>query len=167
MSPDTKRWFSGAEFSPDRKWRYVLWRRWTSAKPMVAFIGLNPSTADEIMNDPTVTRCINYAKDWDYGGMYMLNLFAFRATDPKEMKAANDPIGVANDRTIIEYSNDSFITVCCWGNHGSFMERGHEVSELLNNKTNLFCFGMTRQGEPMHPLYLKRDRQIVEYSRES
>jgi hypothetical protein len=88
---------SDAVFSEDRFYRYLLRRIWDSDKPMIAFIGLNPSTADEINNDPTITRCITRAHDSGYGGIYMLNLFAFRATDPKVMKAFPRPIGPEND----------------------------------------------------------------------
>ena len=88
---------TGAIFSGCRTYRYTLWRSWDRDKGDVMFIGLNPSTADETLNDPTVRRCINYAKSWGYGGIYMANMFAFRATDPKEMKQAKDPIGYRND----------------------------------------------------------------------
>lgn len=74
---------TNAILSEDRKYRYVLSRIWDESKPMVMIIGLNPSTADETKNDPTIIRCIDFAKSWGYGGVYMLNLFAFRATLPK------------------------------------------------------------------------------------
>ena len=82
-----------AKFSACRKYRYALWRTWDESKPYVMIIGLNPSTADENKNDPTITRCINFAKSWGYGGVCVTNLFAFRATVPSDMKTSNDPIG--------------------------------------------------------------------------
>lgn len=75
---------TGANLSECRRYRFSLWRIWDEALPYALFIGLNPSTADETANDPTITRCINFAKDWGYGGIYMANLFAYRATDPSE-----------------------------------------------------------------------------------
>lgn len=77
-------------FSPCREYRYTLYREWMPGDKVVQFIGLNPSTADEVKNDPTVTRCINYAKAWGYTGMYMTNIFAFRETDPNEYKTAEE-----------------------------------------------------------------------------
>jgi len=113
---------SSAEFSPDRVHRYELWRTWDKSKGIAMFIGLNPSTADEIKNDPTVTRCINYAKKWGYGGMIMSNIFAYRATDPKIMKGATDPVGPDNDEWLVKSSKEAGLIVAAWGNHGEFMD---------------------------------------------
>jgi len=82
-----------AKFSACRKYRYALWRNWDESKPYAMIIGLNPSTADENKNDPTITRCINFATSWGYGGVCVTNLFAYCATVPSDMKASNDPIG--------------------------------------------------------------------------
>ncbi len=92
-----------ANLSECRKYRYALWRTWDKSKPYAMFIGLNPSTADETENDPTINRCINYSKDWGFGGLCMVNLFAFRATDPSDMMASKDPIGSDNDDWIKIY----------------------------------------------------------------
>lgn len=150
---------TGAHFSPCRKWRYSLWRVWDIG-PMCAFIGLNPSTADETENDPTVTRCINFAKSWGYCGMYMLNAFAFRATDPKVMKAASDPVGPDNDRALVYFSGLSKIVVAAWGIHGAFRNRNERVVDLI---PDLQCFGMTAAMHPRHPLYLKSDLKPIPY----
>ncbi len=91
---------SGATFSQCRTWRYALWRRWDSSKSPLIVIGLNPSTADERQDDPTIRRCINLAKREGCGSYVMLNLFAFRARDPKVMKAHAEPIGPENDVAI-------------------------------------------------------------------
>ena len=77
-----------AKFSACRKYRYALWRNWDGSKPYAMIIGLNPSTADENENDPTITRCINFAKSWGYGGVCVTNLFAYCATVPSDMKAS-------------------------------------------------------------------------------
>lgn len=152
--PETTIKASRAEFSPDRIHRYALWRTWDKTLGVAMFLCLNPSTADEIQNDPTVTRCINYAKRWGYGGMIMSNIFAFRATDPADMKAAKDPIGPENDKWLIKLSKEADIIIAAWGNHGKFMNRGPAVLKLLNN---LHYLEMNNTGNPKHPLYCKGD----------
>lgn len=152
--------YSDAFFSPDRVHRYALWRTWDEDLPKVLFIGLNPSTADEINNDPTIRRCIGYAKDWGYGGYIMGNIFAFRATDPKVMKAAKDPIGLKNDEWLLKLHAEAELTVGAWGNHGKFMERGKAVVNLISD---LKCLKITSQGFPSHPLYLPRTLKPLPY----
>ncbi len=109
---------SSAEFSVCKKYRYALWRVWDSNKPLVMFIGLNPSTADDVNNDPTVTRCINFAKDWGYGGLCMANIFSYRETDRHIMKEQNDPIGPDNDKWLKKLAAESGLVVAAWGNDG-------------------------------------------------
>lgn len=155
---------SGAVFDKDPKYRYLLWRIWEdwdieNPPAMVQFIGLNPSTADEIENDPTVTRCINYAKDWGYDGMFMSNIFAWRDTNPKNMKVAEKPIGQFNDNFLLTTHQESAITVACWGNHGAYKNRGDEVMRLI---PDLYILSMTKIGHPSHPLYLKKDLVPIE-----
>ena len=128
----------------------------------MAFIGLNPSTADEIKNDRTVTRCENFAFEWKYGGLWMLNIFAFRATDPRRMKAAPDPVGPDNDAYILRVADKAGLIVAAWGNNGEYGSRGLTVCQLLKH-TNLYCLGVTNQGQPKHPLYLKADLKPVLY----
>ncbi len=151
---------SSAIFSPCRKYRYTLTRIWNGNKPLASFIGLNPSTADEIKNDPTVTRCINYAKRWGYGGIIMLNIFAFRATVPKMLKSAAEPIGKDTDVWITAKSQETDLTIACWGTHGEFMDRGKEVLKLLND---FKCLGITKHGYPKHPLYLRNDLEPIDF----
>src|SRR6185312_1666968 len=110
-----------AEFSDCLRYRYSLLIRWDKTKLPKMFIGLNPSTADEKQDDPTVRRCINYARRWGHGGLLMTNAFAFRATDPKEMLRANDPIGKGNriiDLLDLRYKADGY-PVACWGTRAS------------------------------------------------
>lgn len=146
-----------ATFSPCRRYRYQLWRRWGSAKTC-AFIGLNPSTADELIDDPTIRRCINYAKGWGYGSLCMLNLFAFRATDPRDMKAEPEPIGPANDSHIAQVAASAGIVIAAWGTHGQHLERSQAVLRLLaENNIPLHCLKLTQDGHPNHPLYLGAD----------
>lgn len=147
----------GAVFSEDRLYRYLLWRRWApcTSAGMVGFIGLNPSTAGETTNDPTVRRCIGFAQAWGFDGMVMLNAFAFRATDPKVMKLASDPVGMANDDAIRLAARSLFQIVCCWGNHGKHQVRGQAVLQLLKGLCYPVHLGLTQHGEPKHPLYLR------------
>jgi hypothetical protein len=150
-----------AVFSPDRKHRYTLKRRWWSDPPgqTVAFIGLNPSTADETQDDPTVRRCINFAKTWGYNAMFMLNIFALRSTDPLALYRAKDPVGPWNDDYILKAVEDSSLVIACWGNHGALLNRGWTVIRLLEDAgVKLMRLGaMTQVGQPRHPLYLKGD----------
>lgn len=116
------------------------------------FIGLNPSTADETNDDPTIRRCRGFAKAWGFRQMWMLNLFAFRATSPKDMRNAGDPIGPENDRYLQEYAQRGFV-VAAWGRTGEFMKRDRQVMELLKGRIHQI-------GEaeyPRHPLYLRKD----------
>ncbi len=147
---------SGAEFSDDRAYRYLLWRYWNKDKPKIVFIGLNPSTADEETNDPTITRCENFALKWGYGGLWMLNIFAFRATDPRRLKTAPDPVGPGNDDWIIRIADKAKLIMIVWGSHGDYMDRGKIVIELLHG-FDLHYLGITKGGHPKHPLYLKAD----------
>lgn len=153
-----------ANFSKDRKHRYALYRIWDSSKGSAMFIGLNPSTADETTNDPTVRRCIRFAKDWGYGGMIMSNIFAYRATQPKDMKAASDPIGPKNDEWLVKLSGEASIIVGAWGNHGSFMGRGDDVIKLISN---IHYLKLNKSGSPSHPLYLPaslKPKPMVQYA---
>ena len=144
---------TGARFSRCRKWRYVLWRVWGDGE-RVTFIGLNPSTADETTDDATIRRCIGFAKKWGYGGLYMVNLFAFRATQPSVLFRAADPVGLRNDGYILRYSSKSALTVAAWGNHGDFQDRAEQVCDGLFEQGDLRCFGKTKNGSPKHPVRL-------------
>ena len=144
---------AGAELSADRVYRYALARRW-SVGPYALFICLNPSTADEQLDDPTVRRCIGFAKSWGgYGAVCIANLFAYRATDPREMKVAVDPEGEENMAWLDALSERAGITVAAWGAHGGFMDQGKRVASRLRNPHAL---ALTKDGQPRHPLYLKK-----------
>ena len=144
-----------ARFSPCRQYRYILWRIWDESRPFVMFIGLNPSTANETENDPTINRCINYSKSWGYGGLYMANLFAFRATKPVDMKKAKDAaIGPDNDKWLVKIAKKADIVIAAWGNHGRYLNRSERVVKMLSN---LYYLKLNQSGEPAHPLYLKAD----------
>lgn len=143
-----------AIFSDCRQYRFALWRTWNEQKPYAMIIGLNPSTADESKNDPTITRCINFAQAWGYGGLCMVNLFAYRATVPAVMMAAKEPVGADNDQWLSRLASDAGIVVAAWGNDGRFLDRSAQVKDLLSD---LHCLKMNKSGEPAHPLYLKAE----------
>lgn len=162
----------GAQFSECRTYRYALWRRWNADDSDVGFIGLNPSTADEAKDDPTIRRCIGFAKAWGYGGVVMLNLFAFRATEPADMKVATDPVGPMNDHILREYAEVCGRLIAAWGVHGEFQRRDLWVARLnrvgIGRKTpyvgDLFeCLGTTKDGFPRHPLYVRADAERKTY----
>ena len=150
-----------ATFSDCRKYRYALSRTWNGKKKTILFIGLNPSTADEKIDDPTIRRCINYAQNWGYGSLLMVNLFAYRATMPSELKNVKNPIGNDNDLHIIELSKKADIAVAAWGNEGSLLNRDKEVKKIL---PNLMCLKINKSGQPSHPLYQKKDLKLIKYS---
>ena len=127
-------------------------------KLFVQFLALNPSTATETVDDPTVRRCIGFAKLWGFSTMCMTNVFAFRATDPRVMKAEDNPVGLENNDWICRVAMEAAMVVCCWGNHGEYMERSKEVLNRFRklNIRKLHHLGLTEQGEPRHPLYLSK-----------
>jgi hypothetical protein len=143
-----------ATFSPCRRYRYALWRTWSENKSCVLFIGLNPSTADETIDDPTLIRCINYAKAWGYGSVCIANLFAYRATKPKDLLARKRVIGKDNNHWLIKLASEADLVVAAWGNHGQYQHRASQVKALLKP---LHYLKLTQQGQPSHPLYLKAD----------
>ncbi len=160
---------SGAVFSSDRVYRYKLWRIWNETpKPRLChFCMLNPSTADEDVNDPTVTRCEERARRGSYDGLLVTNLFAFRATDPADMMAAADPIGPDNNLAIMASRVKAAITICAWGNDGAFRGRAADVlaqldSELFDGQ-RLYCLGVNSTGHPKHPLYVSYQQKPVIY----
>lgn len=156
MNPLVKR--RGADFSDCRTWRYRLWRKWNEELPSVVFLMLNPSTADEMTNDPTVERCERYAGRWGFGGMVVLNLFALRSTDPRELEKVDDPVGPENDAwiagTCLGHWTAASPIICAWGNRGSYMNRATEVVSMIRNM-DLRCLGLNKTGQPKHPLYLR------------
>ena len=117
---------SRATYSPDARYRYALTRDWAPG-PRVLFVMLNPSTATEVQNDPTVERCERRSRALGYGGFAVANIFAFRATDPRVMRAEPDPVGPANDATILDLATACDRIICAWGSHGAHLDRGTRV----------------------------------------
>ncbi|MEM0954386.1 MAG: DUF1643 domain-containing protein [Pseudomonadota bacterium] len=145
---------AGADIRGRRKqYRYALWRIWDNQRPAVMFIGLNPSTADATRDDPTLVRCMGFASDWGYGGVYTTNLFAWRATEPAEMKRAAAPVGRDNDRVILATASKVDRVIAAWGNDGAWLGRSTALRALL---PDLYYLRLNAGGEPAHPLYLPR-----------
>lgn len=151
-----------AVFSPCRTYRYALWRSWAgmfpSGKGYAMFIGLNPSTADEVEDDPTIRRCIAFARDWGYDALCMANLFAFRATDPAVMVAHHAPVGLDNDRHLVELAANAGMVIAAWGTNGTHFARDVAVKAML---PNLHYLHLTQAGHPGHPLYLPANLKPV------
>ena len=183
-----------ARISKNGNYRYWLRWDWDDDKPTLIFAMLKPSTADASDDDPTIRRCVNYAKDWGYGSLYVLNLFAFRATDPKALNGIEDPVGPENDdawkKAIRGVADDlkrnrkrayqgvnfpalSIITlhkptiVCGWGSAPIARGREAEIRRWLGIHTkqvNTIALELTKAGAPRHPLYVKRDIIPVPYT---
>ena len=145
---------ASAMFSRCRIYRYTLQRAWAPSRGIVMFVGLNPSTADETSDDPTIRRCIRFAMDWGYGGIVVTNLFAYRSTDPRRLLAVTDPIGPDNDRWLAHFSERVGLTVVAWGARGGLHDRDAQV---LRSTRKPHCLGFTEAGAPRHPLYIRAD----------
>ncbi len=145
---------STAVYSPCERYRYLLTRTWAPG-PRALFVMLNPSTATEVQNDPTVERCERRARAYGMGAFRVCNIFAFRATDPAVMRAEADPVGPGNDAAIAESAPWADLIVCAWGTHGAHLARGGAVGRLLRaTGCPLHHLGLTKDGHPKHPLYI-------------
>ena len=151
---------STAVYSACERYRYALTRVWTPDAPRVLFIMLNPSTATEVQNDPTVERCERRARALGYGGFRVTNIFAWRDTDPRAMRAAPDPVGPGNDAALIEGCSWADAIIAAWGTHGEHLSRGTEVEALLRATGRpVHHLGLTQKGHPKHPLYIPYAQQ--------
>lgn len=152
---------TGAVFDLKRKYRYALWRRWKAGGNAMFVIGLNPSTADEKTDDATIRRLICFAKRDGFNALYMGNLFAFRATDPKALEKEKYPVGYYNSVHLLRMQDMSLQTVVAWGAHAMVADQAKWVLRLLEGaKTPLFCFGKTKTGHPKHPVRLSARTKI-------
>lgn len=151
-----------AVISPCGLFRYKLTRDWgdeiAPGAGTCLVIGLNPSKADASVNDPTIIREIDFVRGWGFARLFKGNLFAFRATNPADMRAATDPVGPDNNWALLNMARQAQVIVVCWGANGKFMGRGPEVLRLLRPfAARIKCLGVTKNGEPAHPLYLRKD----------
>jgi len=150
-------------YSPCGRYRYRLWREWDRRRRTLLWIMLNPSTADHLgNNDPTIERCERRAHAWGFGRVEIVNLFALRSPDPRVLRTAAQPIGPDNDRAIMEAAEISDMILCAWGGLGGLADRAAAVRSLLQGRP-LSCLGLTRSGEPAHPLYLPYSRLPERY----
>ncbi|WP_169567421.1 DUF1643 domain-containing protein [Sneathiella limimaris] len=155
---------SDAVFSDCETYRYRLWRRWDDG-PSVAFLMLNPSTADAFRNDPTVERCHRRAVAMGFGALEVVNIFAFRATDPKNLKKAKDPIGPLNDQILLETAKSCDMTICAWGSHGTHQNRDRDVRKLLKDAgINPHILALTKFDQPRHPLYVSYSQSPIPWT---
>lgn len=150
---------SGAEFSTDRKYRYALWRIWDRSKPLVMFIGVNPSTANEDTTDRTITRVKGIVENWGYGGFYMMNLFAIVSKDPTVLKTDPDPLG-DNDGWIEKIHSLCDRVVFAWG---GFKEAKERCKKIIKMFPDAMALKILKDGSPKHPLYCRKDTQPVRF----
>jgi hypothetical protein len=154
---------TGATFDETRKYRYSLLRKIGTGTKTILWIAANPSTADETTDDSTVRRIIDFSRRWGYAKIYVANLFAFCATEPRRMKRAADPVGPKNNWWLAELNRQTDMCVLCCGNLGLYRHRMDEVRHLLEKLGPLYCLGVTKRGCPRHPLYLRKDTPLVEW----
>jgi hypothetical protein len=159
----------GAILSPDGLYRYRLWRIWDSDLAPAAFVMLNPSTADATQDDPTIRRCMGFARSWGSGGIVVVNLFAWRATDPDALFApaahGNGNVGPENDAHLRKVFSVVDSVICAWGAHPLAERRGRDVLSLVPPGVEVSCLGLTKGGAPKHPLYLRSDTARVPFGK--
>ena len=152
---------TGAIFSDDRKYRYALWRLWSMTRKPLMFIGLNPSTATEITNDPTVVRCMTRAAKNGFGGLLVANLYAFVSSNPNVLTGEEENyVGKDTDEYILSMSKMAEVVVCGWGSFPAVNGRADAVLKMVQDP---HCLGVNMDGHPKHPLYISYDKQIMKY----
>lgn len=142
------------------QYRYSLRREWSNGGRIVLFIMLNPSTADAEVDDPTIRRCIALAKRWNFDALEVVNLFAWRATDPRQLSKCANPIGEGNNEAIMKAAERSSQIVCAWGANAYAKPMALRVKALLNHLP-LWAIKMNADGSPKHPLYAKTESNLV------
>lgn len=152
---------TGATFSPCRRYRYALWREWDATLPTVVFCGLNPSTADESKDDPTIRRELGYALDWRFGRLVKVNAYGWRDTDPKKMLLAEDPTGPENVATVVHCATQGALFVAAWGNNIRERDAFFLRAALRRAGVTIHVLRLTGKGNPEHPLYLPRSLRPV------
>ncbi len=156
-----------AEISACGRYRYVLTRPGDLATPMKSsalFCMLNPSTADASADDPTIRRCRGFARAWDCAGVVVVNLYAFRSTAPAKLWAAGDPVGDLNNYWLRSTARELGDVVCAWGANARQDRVDAAVALFREAGARLWCLGITKDGAPRHPLYVRADQPLIEYS---
>ncbi len=144
-----------ARFDRAEVYRYSLRRTWNRHGPRIVWVCLNPNRADATHDDPTIRRCIGFSRRWGFGSLEVVNLFALRARDPKALRSAADPVGPGNDAALRSALRRADCVVAAWGAHGRLGDRDRAAARWLRSARTLRCFGLTRDGQPRHPLYLR------------
>lgn len=166
MNNKTAEEISGASFSDCRQYRYALWRIWDESKPLVMFIGLNPSTASESSDDPTIRRVKSIAKNLGFGGVYMMNCFPLVSTDPSVLESfydagsIHDTKDIENMRWLLYVSKKCTEIIFAWGNFKEAEGRGQSLAGYFKNAKALH---INKNGSPKHPLYCKADIKPVDF----
>ncbi len=146
------------------KYRYLLRRAWDHDRMRALFVMLNPSTADAEIDDPTIRSCMRLCKNWGYGSFEVVNLFGWRATDPKELAKADDPVGPDNGRVVEGAIRRVDVAICAWGANPAAEQRAYPMwAKIHSNMPAAFCLGVTKRGCPRHPLYIKTGTVPVLY----
>lgn len=165
-------------FSPCRAYRYTLWREWDAESDLICMpsdgdrwlqylmvIGLNPSTADETKDDPTIRRCVGFAKEWGFGALCMTNLFAFRSTQPRNLLTVNDPVGLNNNEQLWRVARDAGMIIAAWGKSVPIIaQRAAFVTYLLSTLQEIKCLRKNADGSPEHPLYIPATTRPIAFS---
>jgi hypothetical protein len=146
------------------RYRYRLQRVWEPGRAFPLFVMLNPSTADAEVDDATIRSCVRLSKSWGYGGIEVVNLFAWRATDPADLMKAASPVGPLNDEYIRDALAYCDFALCAWGAHKLAVRRGQTVAGIVrDSKEFAHCLGTTKAGAPKHPLYIKTGTRPMLY----
>ncbi len=167
---------AGATISPCGKYRYVLWRKFKNIGKKICWICLNPSVADSVVDDPSLTRMMSFSKREGAAEIFVLNLFAFRATDPRDLRAAAknkfDVTGPENLNYVAQILGDSDFCIAGWGNGGSLMRAGRRMMESIDainanfsalDRVPILCLGVTKHGHPLHPLYVAANKPLTAF----
>ena len=155
-----------AILSSCQKHRLQLWREWDSNLPQVLFIMLNPSTADHEQDDPTLRRCIDFAKQWGYGGLYIGNLYSLRAADPKTLLKVSKFSHIDNCKHVSTMAQQCQLVVCAWGNYPIIKKLGIPLNIFKQLNQKLHCIDLSKTGTPKHPLYLKKSLTPIPFELE-
>jgi hypothetical protein len=151
-----------ATFDASGRYRYLL-RRWWAPGPRVAFVMLNPNNADATRDDPTIRRCVSFARRWSFGSVDVVNLFGYRTRDPRDLARVLDPVGPGNDRHLRKAVRSADLVVCAWGASRAASGRWQAMADLLDGRP-LCCLGRTQSGAPRHPLYLRAQTRRRRFS---
>jgi hypothetical protein len=148
-----------ASFSADRRHRFLLRRRWSPDRTLL-FVMLNPSIADERRLDPTVRKCMGFARQWGFGALLVGNLYSLISPYPEDLRKATDLVHLETDKTLVEMAREAEFVIAAWGTQPFLATRAHNVTKLLSRERDLYCLGRTNDGWPRHPLYRSYEADV-------